>query len=202
MKSSLVSAFIVLVTLLTTACAPPPAVKSSMTVARVDAFPKCLTVETPKIALRDRKAFDDAKDQREFDAELRVTQIYLAERLAATLRTETGAFPIKRKPVCDSGMRLSSTIRDFNPPGMLGGSLSMRLEVEFALHSEANEKRAEITLAHGRGRNGVAMVAGLAGAPVGTTDSLTAASDQFAEAISKRLAPALHLDVKADKTNR
>jgi hypothetical protein len=156
-------ALLPLAALALSACTPASRVRSVQALAPMQSVDiACVLVATPTTQGLVKPIFKVELDQRRFDAELRVARIYLAERLAAGLKTMDKPLAVKRTGSCVDGLVLKSNIGEFNPGGKFTGAVTMAFGAQLRIEKSDGTKLADYTLQHGKGMNAAATVVSMA----------------------------------------
>ncbi len=146
------------------ACTPSAGMRTEQKLADIDIEKvNCVVVKTPSIALTQRPVFKTELKERIYDAELRVSAIYFAERMAAELKQLEDPLVVKRTGLCAEGLVLKTTIKEFNPGGKLVGGLTMGFAADFIVaNSDTDQQLALFQLRHGKGANVFATAVSMA----------------------------------------
>jgi hypothetical protein len=150
----------------TVACTPSARMRTEQSLVKMDSIEVgCISVKTPSTALKALPEFKTERDERIFNAELRMASIYFAERMASELKQlEDHRLDVKRTGTCQHGLVLKTTITEFNPgKGFLIGGMTMGFGADLKIENAASkEQLALFSLHHGKGLNaissGVSMI--------------------------------------------
>jgi hypothetical protein len=123
----------------------------------------CVAVKTPSVALKTLPKFKNERDERIFNAELRVASIYFSERMASELKQLEDPLHVKRTGSCQDGLVLRTTITEFSPGGRFTSAVTMGFAADLKIEKAGTQQQlALFHLQHGKGMNAASLVVGMA----------------------------------------
>jgi hypothetical protein len=146
------------------ACTPASRVRVAQPFKLNDSV-QCIVVQNVETKLVKPPEFAKERDQRRFDAMLRVARVYFAESVASELKQLEKAIEVRRSGLCDRGLTVKTTLTQFNPGGRLLGGTTMNFAAEVKMLGADDAEIGTFALSHSAGMNAVATVVGMA-APV------------------------------------
>ncbi len=156
------------------ACTPSARMRTEQRLADMNPLKiECVRVQTPSVVLALVPTFKTERDERIFNAELRMAKVYFAERLASELKQMEDPLRVKRSGACASGLVMRTTITEFNPGGRFTSMVTMGFAADLRIEkAETGQQLALFSLRHGKAVNTVSSVVAMA-SPIPITDGVS-----------------------------